>query len=49
MLNEKKVKSINLDRKTIQRCDNFGIEHGLSRSAVIRLAVNEFFIKREAR
>lgn len=37
--------SVTLDKKTKELCDKYGKEHSISRSAVIRLAVNEFFIK----
>jgi len=42
MFNEKHIKSINLDENTLKKCDEFGKKHALSRSAVIRLALNEF-------
>jgi len=40
-------RNINLDDKTTKKLDEFAEKHSLSRSAVIRLAVNEFFLKKE--
>jgi len=37
-----------MDKKTKKKCDDYGESRALSRSAVIRLAVNEFFIRLEA-
>lgn len=38
------IVAITLDDDTKNKLDKYGYDHGLSRSAVIRLAVNEFFI-----
>ena len=40
--------SITLDEKTKALLDTYAKNHSISRSAVIRLAVNEFFLKTEA-
>jgi predicted transcriptional regulator len=42
---KKKNYCITLDEKTKELIDRFAKSHSLSRSAVIRLAVSEFFIK----
>jgi hypothetical protein len=47
MINKKEIIGITLDSQTKKLTDDFGEKHGLSRSAVIRLAVNEFFLKKE--
>ena len=47
MINKKEIIGITLDNSTKKKCDDYGNSHGLSRSAVIRLAVNEFFLKLE--
>jgi len=39
---------ISIDDKTIKKLEKYGNDHSLSRSAVIRLAVNDFFIRLEA-
>jgi len=36
---------INLDEKTLERVEKYGHEHGIARAVVIRLAVNDFFLK----
>lgn len=41
-----KTTGVALDEKTTKLCDDFGTRRGLSRSAVIRLCINEFFINR---
>jgi len=40
-----KICIITLDEKTKKLLDSYGRTHSISRSTVIRLAVNEFFIK----
>ena len=45
MVNKKEVTGIYLDKKTKEKLDMYARNHSLSRSAVIRLACNEFFIK----
>lgn len=47
MVNKKEIVGITLDKKTKKKCDDYGEDHALSRSAVIRLAVNEFFMHLE--
>ncbi len=47
MSDRKEVIGITLDKKTKDKVDSYGENHSLSRSAVIRLAVNEFFIHLE--
>lgn len=36
---------INLDSKTHERVKKYAENHGIPRAVVIRLAVNEFFLK----
>ena len=36
------IRCVNLDETTVRLCDDYGKKYGLSRSAVIRLAVNTF-------
>jgi len=36
---------INLDEQTVGRITKYAENHGIARSVVIRLAVNEFFLK----
>ena len=36
------LRSVNIDDKTVEKCDKYAKENGLSRSAVIRLALNTF-------
>lgn len=38
---------IHLDQKTKNLIDEYAEEHSLSRSSVIKLSVNEFFLKNE--
>ena len=48
MINIKKhPKCIHFDKHTIEKCEKYGGEHGLSFSSVIRLIVNDFFLKQE--
>lgn len=47
MTSRKEIVGITLDKKTKNKLDSYGEKHALSRSSVIRLAVNEFFIKLE--
>jgi metal-responsive CopG/Arc/MetJ family transcriptional regulator len=42
MINQKHIKSINLDENTIQKMDEYAKQHALSRSSVVRLALNIF-------
>lgn len=44
MSDRKEIVGITLDKKTKNLVDKYGEEHSLSRSATIRLAVNEFFL-----
>ena len=37
-----------VDEKTKTLLDEYGTQHSLSRSAVLRMIVNDFFLKREA-
>lgn len=41
----KEVIGITIDKKTKDLIDDYGNDHSISRSAVIRLACNDFFIK----
>lgn len=41
----KKIVAITLDNKTKSLVDNYATEHAISRSAAIRLALNEFFLR----
>jgi len=43
-MSNKGVTTVFLDEKTKNIIDSYGEKHALSRSAVIRLAVNDFFI-----
>jgi len=43
MDNKKNIVCITLDDKTKSLLDKYGEDHALSRSAVVRLVVNEFF------
>lgn len=45
MVNKKQIVGITLDKKTKSKLDSYGEKHALSRSAVIRLAVNDFFLR----
>ena len=48
MLNEnKKPKCIHFDSHTIEKCEKYAGEHGLSFAAVVRMVVNDFFLKKE--
>ena len=40
---------INLDEKTLTRVKKYGEEHGIPRAVVIRMIVNDFFLKREGK
>ena len=42
-----KIKCLSIDEKTIELLDNFSKKHSLSRSATLRLIVNEFFLKKD--
>jgi len=42
-----KICSIALDDKTKHKLDKYAQSHAISRSAAIRLVVNEFFLKQE--
>ena len=44
---KQEIIGITIDKKTKGLVDNYGQQHGLSRSAVIRLIVNDFFLKQE--
>lgn len=35
-----------LDEKTVKRAREYAKEHGMSMAAVIRMAVNEYFLRR---
>jgi len=48
MSNRKEIIGITLDNKTKSLCDNYADSYGLSRSAMIRMALREFFLKLEA-
>lgn len=39
--------NISIDKKTINKLDDYGKKYSLSRSAVIRLVANDFFLKLE--
>ena len=41
----KKIVAITLDNETKSLVDNYAMEHAISRSAAIRFALNEFFLK----
>ena len=43
-----KIYTITLDDKTKHKLDSYAQNHAISRSAAIRLAVNEYFLKQEA-
>jgi len=45
MKRNKEIIAITLDPITKEKADSYGEAHGLSRSAVIRLCVNDFFIR----
>jgi hypothetical protein len=47
MFNRKQVIGITIDAKTKQLLDIYGENHGLSRSATIRVIVNDFFLNQE--
>ena len=38
---------ISLDEKTKSLLDKYGEQHSLSRSAVLRMIVNDFFLKKD--
>jgi len=38
---------INLDEKTIARVKKYSDDHGIAKAVVIRLAVNDFFLRLE--
>lgn len=40
---------INLDEKTIARVKKYGEDHGIPKAVVIRLVVNDFFLKLEGK
>ncbi|MCK4995756.1 MAG: hypothetical protein KAR55_02610 [Thermoplasmatales archaeon] len=40
---------INLDEKTTSRIKKYAEEHGIPKSVVIRIIVNDFFLKKEAK
>jgi hypothetical protein len=44
---KKGVVSVTIDEKTKNLLDKYSQDHSISRSAVIRLVVNEFFIREE--
>ncbi len=39
------AKCVFFDKHTIVNCEKYGRAHGLNFSSVVRLAVNDFFIK----
>ena len=41
-----RIATIVIDDKTVNLLDEYGEKHSLSRSAVIRLIVNDFFLKK---
>jgi len=41
--------SIVIDKETRDKLDNYGEKRALSRSAAIRLIVNEFFLNKEGK
>ena len=43
----KQPKCVNFDNFTVEKCEKYAREHGLSFSSIVRLAVNEFFIQQE--
>jgi len=43
-LDKKEIVGITLDGKTKARLDKYAEDHSISRSATIRIAVNEFFM-----
>ncbi|MCK5260874.1 MAG: hypothetical protein KAJ44_01695 [Thermoplasmatales archaeon] len=47
MTERKEIIGITMDKKTKKKIDTYGEDHALSRSSVIRLAVNDFFIRLE--
>ena len=49
MSNKQEIIGITIDKKTKKKVDSYGEDHALSRSAVIRLIVNDFFIKQEGK
>lgn len=46
-MSRKEIIGITLDSATKKTVDAFAESHGLSRSAVIRLATNEYFLKKK--
>ena len=47
MPDEQKHASIYLGKRTKKLIDDYAIEHDLTRSSVVKIAVHEFFTKRE--
>ena len=47
MTGRKEIVGITLDKKTKGKLDSYGEKYALSRSSVIRLAVNDFFLRLE--
>jgi len=47
-MTKKEIIGITIDPATKKIVDDFAESHGLSRSSVIRLATNEYFLKRGA-
>ena len=45
MSSRKEIIGITIDKKTKNLIDKYGENHAISRSAVIRLACNDFFIR----
>ncbi len=45
---QKEIIAITLDKKTKATLDKYANEHALSRSALIRLIVNDFFLQRRS-
>jgi len=43
------VVGVVIDDKTKELLDNFGEKHSISRSATIRLIVNDFFLEQEGK
>jgi len=43
----KKIITITIDNRTKSLVDKYALAHSISRSATIRLAVNEFFLHQE--
>lgn len=40
---------INLDEKTASRVKKYAEDHGIPKAVVIRMIVNDFFLKKEAK